>query len=62
MLPPFFAHLCHAMTILTRPLRDKKTTLPDVEEELMMEALCLHKNEEEGGLTPLSTSPLILKL
>ena len=38
------------MTILTRPLRDKKTTLPDVEEELMMEALCLRENEEDGFL------------
>lgn len=61
MLPPFFAHLCHAMTILTRPLRDKKTTLPDVEEELMMEALCLRENEEDGFL-PLPNFLLIIKL
>ena len=29
-----------------------KTSLLNVKEELMMEAWCLHKNEEEGGLPP----------
>ena len=35
---------------------------PDVEEELMMEAWHLLKNEQEGGLLPLPTFPLIIKL
>ena len=33
-----------------------------MEEELMMEAWCLLKNEKEGGLFPLSTFPMIIKL
>ena len=32
-----------------------------MEEELMMEAWCLLKNEKEGGLLPLPAFPLIIK-
>ena len=39
----------------------KKTPPPDVEEELMMEALCLLKDEEEGGLLPLPIFLFIVK-
>ena len=35
------------MTVLAWPCRDKKNPLSDVEEELMMEAWHLLKNEEE---------------
>ena len=34
---------------------------PSVEEELMMEAWCLLKNEEEGGFPPFPSFPLIIK-
>ena len=52
-----------AMTVLVWPYRDKKTPLPDdAEEELIMEAWCLLKNKEEGGLLSLPTFPLIIKL
>ena len=40
------------MTLPAWSRRDEKTPLPDVEEELMMEAWGLLKNEEEGGLFP----------
>ena len=43
------------MTVLAWPYRDKKTPQPNLEEELMMEAQCLLKNEEESGLFPLFT-------
>ena len=50
------------MIVLTWPCRDRKTHLPKVEEELMMEAWCLLKNEEERGLSLLPTFPLIITL
>ena len=56
-----FAHFHCAMTAPVWPCRDKKIPLPNVEEELMMEAWCLLKNEEEGGLLPLPTFPLVLR-
>ena len=43
------------MTLLAWPCRDKKTPQPNLEEELMMEARRLLKNEEESGLFPLFT-------
>ena len=50
-----------AMTVLAWSYRDKKTSLPNVEEELMIEAWHLLK-KEEGGPLPLLTFPLIIKL
>ena len=50
------------MTILVWPSRDKKTTPLDMEEELMIEAWCLLKNEEEHGLLPFSTLPLMINI
>ena len=40
----------------------KKTPPPDMEEEVIIEAWHLLKNEEEGGLLPLPTFPLTRKL
>ena len=40
------------MTLPAWPCKDKKTPPSDIEEELRMEAWCLLKNEEEGGLSP----------
>ena len=48
------------MTVLALPCVYKKTPLPDLEQELMMEVCHLLKNKEEGGLFPLSTFVLIL--
>ena len=48
------------MTVPAWLCRDKKTPPPDM--ELMMEVWHLLKNEEEGGLLPLPTFPLIIKL
>ena len=59
---PLFAHFHCTMTIPIWPHEDKKTPLPDVEEELMLEAWFLLKNEEEGGRLSLSTFPLTIKL
>ena len=39
------------MTVLAWQHRDKKTPLPKLEEELMMEIWHLLKNEEESGLS-----------
>ena len=50
------------MTVPAWPCRDKKTPPPDMEEEMMTEAWRLLKNEEEGGLLPFTTFPLIIKL
>ena len=50
------------MTVLVWPYRGKKTPLPNLEEELMMETRHLLKNEEEGGLSLLLAFPLIIKL
>ena len=41
------------MTVLAWPCRDKKTPQPNLEEELMLEAWRLLKNEEESSLFPL---------
>ena len=49
------------MTVWVWLWGDKKTSPPNVEEELMMEAWCLLKDEEEGGLLPLPTFFLIVK-
>ena len=51
-----------AMTVPAWPCRDEKTLPPDMEEELIMEAWYLLKNEEEVSLSPLPTFPLIIKL
>ena len=56
MLLPFCS-FPWVMTILAWPCRERKTPPPDVEEEPMMEAWHLLKNEEEGGLFPLPTFP-----
>ena len=50
------------MTVSAWPCRDKKTPLPNIEEEMIMEAWRLLKNEEEGGLFPLPTFLLVIKL
>lgn len=50
----------YIMTVLALPCVYKKTPLPDLEQELMMEVCHLLKNKEEGGLFPLSTFVLIL--
>ena len=50
------------MTVPALPRRDKKTPLPNLEEELMMEVWHLLQNEEEGGLFPLPIFPLIIKM
>ena len=50
------------MTVLVWPQRDKKTPLPNMEGEPMMETWHLLKNEEESGLSPLPAFPLIIKL
>ena len=42
-----FAHFLCTMTVLVWPCRDKKTPPLGMEEELMMEVLCLIKNEDE---------------
>ena len=42
-------------------MKGKKTPLPNLKEELMLEAWCLFKKDKEG-LLPLPTSPLIIKL
>ena len=47
--------------VLAWPRRDKKTPLPNLEEELM-EVWWLLKDEEESGLFPLPIFPLIIKL
>ena len=59
---PLFAHFHCTMIIPIWPHGDKKTPLPDVEEELMLETWCLLKNEEEGGCLSLPTFPLTIKL
>ena len=45
----------YTMTVLALPCMYKKTPLPNLEKELMMEVHHLLKNMEEGGLFP---SPL----
>ena len=47
---------------LALPCMYKKTPLPNLEKELMVEVCHLLKNMEEGGLFSLSTFLLILKL
>lgn len=53
-------------TALAWPCRDqkkkKKPPLPNLEEELMMDACHLLKNEEESCFFPHSTLPLMVKL
>jgi len=43
-------------------MQGQNNSQPDVEEELMMEAWCLLKNEGKGDILPLPTFPLIIKL
>jgi len=52
----------YTMTVLALPCMYKKTPLPNLEKELMVEVCHLLKNMEEGGLFSLSTFLLILKL
>ena len=56
------ADLSSAMMVPVCPWREKKTPPSDEKEELMTAMWSLVKNEKEGGLSPLSTFPLIIKL
>ena len=40
------------MTVLAGPCRDKKAPLPNLEEELMLKARNLLKDQEESGFFP----------
>ena len=53
-IAPWQSHFDHVKTRKLPPA-------PSVEKELMMEAWCLLKNEEEGGLLPFPSFPLIIK-
>ena len=61
MLPLFGSFkLHHDSPGLT--MEEHENSLDQSREELLMEAWCLLEDEEEGGLLPLLTFPLIIKL